>query len=380
MASVTKDSRGRSPYWTACYTDSTGRRLKKSTKLTNKQKAIEVALALEHGEGLARRGAFSEARLRDLLEETLERVVGTPTEHYTIESWLRWWLEKNSKNWASTTAERYAQVCRGFITSLGSRAKLPLEQAADKDVLRFRNSETGRGLSNKSANLSVKIVSMAFHDALRQDKLRFNPCHGFASLEEDGCERDPFALEEVRRLLKAAVGDWKIAVLFGYYTGARLSDIANMTWSAVDWNKRAITFLPRKTGRRKRKAITVPLHPQLEKQLLKNPGVGSAPIFPTLAGRASGGAHGLSEEFKREVMLKAGVRGRIVRHTPKGRANETKGFHSFRHSFTSALANAGIAREMRQALTGHASERMNEIYTHREIETVRQAIVALPSV
>jgi integrase len=149
-----------------------------------------------------------------------------------------------------------------------------------------------------------------------------------------------------------------------------------MEWSAIDWQKRAITFIPKKTGRRKKKLV-VPLHPELEKQLLGHPGVGDAPLFPTLAGRKTGGAHGLSAEFKK-IMGEANIRGRVVRHTENGRANETKSFHSFRHSFTSALANAGIARETRQVLTGHASERMNELYTHREMETVREAIAVLP--
>jgi integrase len=79
-------------------------------------------------------------------------------------------------------------------------------------------------------------------------------------------------------------------------------------------------------------------------------------------------------------MRKAGVRGAIIRHTLKGRGNTTKSFHSLRHSFNSQLASAGVARELRQVLTGHASERMNELYTHREVEPLRAAIAALPKV
>jgi hypothetical protein len=180
MAYVVKDSRGRSPYWTACYADAVGRRLKKSTKLTNKAKALQVALALEHGEGLARRGAFSEVRLRELFEQTLERVVGKPATHYTVTKWFDWWAEKNAKKWSPTTAERYRQATREFIESLGNRGDLSLEHVTDRDILKFRDAESGRGLSNKSANLSVKIVSMAFHDALRHNHIKFNPCHGLA--------------------------------------------------------------------------------------------------------------------------------------------------------------------------------------------------------
>jgi integrase len=378
MAYVTKDSRGRSPYWIACFVDSSGRRLKKSTKLTNKKKALEVALSLEHGEHLARSGAFTEARLRELFEQTLERVIGAPVQHYTAETWFNWWIEKNTKKWSASTAERYQQVARDFIQSLGQRANLPLEHVSDRDVLAYRNAETERGLSNKSVNLAVKIVSMVFADALRQNKIKFNPCLGLGTLDEESAEREPFTPDEVRKLFKAATGDWQRAIVFSYYTGARLTDVANMLASAIDWDKRLISFTPKKTKRGK-KILRIPLHPALEKQLLKNAGVGNAPLFPELAGRRTGGAHGLSATFK-AIMLKAGVRGAVVRHTATGRRNETKGFHSLRHSFVSTLANRGVPREVRQVLAGHASERMAEIYTHRELQVVRSAVESIPAV
>jgi integrase len=377
MAYVVKDSRNRSPYWIACYVDSDGRRLKKSTKLTNKKKALEVAFALDHGERLARNGAFTEARLRELLEQTLARVTGEEIQSYTIKKWLDWWHERKAKA-RPASAERYGQVVRDFLESLGPRADLPLEQIADKDILAFRNSEIERGVSNKTANLAVKVVSMAFHDALRQGKIKFNPCLGLDALDEESAEREPFTSAEINKLLTVATGDWKSAILFGYFTGARLGDTANMIWSAVDLDKHLVTFTPKKTRRRK-KILRIPLHPILEKQLLKKPGVGNAPLFPSLAGRKSGGRKGLSAEFA-QIMQKAGVRGEIIRHTEKGRRNKTKSFHSLRHSFNSALANAGVARELRQVLTGHGSERMNELYTHRELETVRAAVLVIPAI
>jgi integrase len=43
--------------------------------------------------------------------------------------------------------------------------------------------------------------------------------------------------------MKAAEGDWRGAILFGYFTGARLGDIANMRWSAIDLDKGLIRVL-----------------------------------------------------------------------------------------------------------------------------------------
>ena len=54
-----------------------------------------------------------------------------------------------------------------------------------------------------------------------------------------------------------------------------------------------------------------------------------------------------------------------------GGTRSSLSFHSLSHSFNSALANAGVAQEVRQKLTGHASAAMNARYTHHEIETLR---------
>jgi integrase len=86
-------------------------------------------------------------------------------------------------------------------------------------------------------------------------------------------------------------------------------------------------------------------------------------------------------EFK-EIMRKAGVNSGTVYAdaTGKGRKVADRSFHSLRHSFNSALANAGVSQEVRQKLTGHASAEMNAIYTHHELDVLRDAVNALPKV
>jgi hypothetical protein len=51
-----------------------------------------------------------------------------------------------------------------------------------------------------------------------------------------------------------------------------------------------------------------------------------------------------------------------------------------RHSFNSALANAGISQEVRMKLTGHSTASINTQYTHHELAPLRSAIERLPSV
>jgi site-specific recombinase XerD len=79
-------------------------------------------------------------------------------------------------------------------------------------------------------------------------------------------------------------------------------------------------------------------------------------------------------------MMQAGIVGKITQHTPDGRKNSSLSFHSLRHSFNSAMANAGVSVEIRQKLIGHSSAQMNAQYTHHELEPLRAAVALIPSI
>jgi integrase len=373
MASLWK--REKSPYWFCCYRTADGQRLKKSTKQTDRKKAWEVCLSIERAEQFAKNGTLTEQTATKILGEIVERTTGKPFRNMATTEWFEQWVAGKAQTKSAATAERYKQVERDFLDSLGKRARLSLAHLTPKDVRTYRDAELTAGKSNKTANLSVKIVSAAFNSALRQGYITMNPCTALESLPEETAQRSNFTPKQVARLVKAAEGDWQRAILFAYYTGARLRDVANMRWNAVDLTAKLINFTPGKT----KKQVTIPLHSDLERFLLKSPGIGKAFVFPSLAEQSTGGKNGLSGQFTR-VMARAGIEGKITRHTVRGRANRSLSFHSLRHSFNSALANAGVSQEIRQKLTGHASAEMNAIYTHHELGPLRAAIGVIPSI
>src|SRR6266566_6346474 len=204
---------------------------------------------------------------------------------------------------------------RELVTSLDNRASLAQAHIPPKDVLAYRNSIIAANKTARTANLSVKVVSAAFNAAVRQHIIESNPATALESLPVKAEERATFTPAQVSKLVRTAEGDWKRAILLGYYTGARLGDVANMQWSAIDWQNKLIRFTPSKT----QKPVTVPLHPQLERELLKKPGIGKAPMFPSLAGKQSGGRFGLSGRFA-AIMEKASIEGTITQHAIGGRA------------------------------------------------------------
>ncbi len=99
-------------------------------------------------------------------------------------------------------------------------------------------------------------------------------------------------------------------------------------------------------------------------------------LCPTLVKRVAGGRNGLPGAFNR-IVLKAEIDPGVV--DGKGiRKFRQRTFHSLRHSFTSALANAGIAEEVRMKLTGHSSKPVHHGYTHLELSALKNAVGALP--
>jgi integrase len=393
MPSLRKDSRGRSPFWICCYTSAANQRLQKSTKIRIKPlkgehrkdgspktaadkraEAWEVCLAIERAENHAKNGTLTEQAAKKIIGEILERTTGEPLHNYRVRDWLAHWLDMKQQVRAGKTLDRYRQVIRDFVSLLGSRANLALSHITPKDVLTYRNSITKTGKTARTANLSVKVVSAAFNAAVRQHIIESNPATALESLPVKAEEKGTFTPAQVAKLVRAADGDWRGPILLGYYTGARLSDVANMRWDGIDWRNKVIRFTPSKT----KKPVTIPLHPDLERELLKNPGIGRATLFPSLAGKGTGGKHGLSGRFA-AIMEKAGIEGKRTQASG-GRTLSSLSFHSLRHSFNSAMANAGISQEVRQKLTGHTSAETNKVYTHHELEALRAAVAVIPRV
>jgi integrase len=379
MASLHKDPRGKSPFWYCAYRLPNGKRTLRSTKLTDRKAAEEFCRRLEYASHESKAGRLTEDRARELISEIVEHATGEPLRNYTAEDWLREWLQGKKVTKADGTYLKYENAINGFLMSLSNRAKFNVNQIVPRDVLRFRDARVADGLNPSTANDQVKIVRMAFTSARRQGFITHNPAEAVEMLPEDtDSARQPFTVEQAQAILRAAEGDWRGAIMVALYTGARLQDVANMRWESVDLQNKWIAFRVGKTKQR----LKLPMHEALHDFLLElsAPDNGKAFLFPSLAGKGTGGKSGLSMAFAR-IMERAKVRGEVVRERQgeKGRSVNSLSFHSFRHTLTSIMANAGVPVEVRQKFTGHASAEMNQHYTHHEIATLRAAVEKVPA-
>jgi integrase len=376
MPYVVKHAGGQTPYWYAVYRDETGKRRKRSTKLTSKSKALEMANALHRAASEARRGALTEARTRELLSEILQSVNGEGLRSFTVEQWLELFVRQKQKSRAKGTFQRHAQTMRDFTEFLGYRARLNIVAITSKDVADFRDQRQSCGLAPATLNGDVAMLSSAFTAALKQGYISVNPCAAIEAVKDRGEPKSTFTPEQVAALVQAAEGDWRGLIVTAFYTGARLSDCVSLRWKSVDLvaEIKTIKFKQVKTGRE----VVTAIHPELEEYLLSLPAPESdeAFLFPTLVGR-----NNLSRVFA-EIMKRAHIENRVIRKPAgaMGHAVHALSFHSLRHSFVSILANAGVDEHTRMTLTGHTERETQRRYTHSELARLRDAIAVLPRV
>lgn len=359
MAYLTRDTRGRSPFWYGNYcevgADGVRRWVRKSTEKTKRLEAREILDGWQKTADMAAAGVLTDARVRKIVYEIVERTTGKKVNGPTIRQWLDQWLRLEEGAVSSGTLSRYRQVARNLVDDLGPKADAPLEALTTDDLLKFKENRLKAGLSPRGVNLLIKILRRPFKIAVDEGRLDRNPAAAVRTMKTAAARKGVFSPEQITQLIEAAKGDWKGLILLAYFTGGRLGDVARLRWDNVNLSDKTIEFAQKKTGA----IVKIPIHADLEADLLKRKGSKKNPVGPLfleLFDKPGSGKSGLSMAFKR-IMAMAGIKDEISRKRAgkEGRGVSLLSFHSLRHSFNSAMANAGVAPEVRQLLSGHAS-------------------------
>jgi integrase len=150
--------------------------------------------------------------------------------------------------------------------------------------------------------------------------------------------------------------DWRWRAYFPLLllTGLRKSELLNLTWDRVDFDKRTLTIVKRKNKK------------PLEQPLLD----GAVQLLAGLPSREAGGYVFPGKRHGQPVInaYDAWQRIRARAGLPELR------IHSLRHSFASFLLNAGATLFTVSAALGHSSLSSTQRYAHIEHQTVRAAM------
>lgn len=373
-----------SRYLIACYTDATGKQRQRSTKETDRTKALRIAVQYEE----AYRKLNTESQARRVLADIYEEIHGHSLDCSSVADYFKAWVNRKRLETDPSTARRYEQVVSRFSKHLGERASRDLSTISRADVEAFRQGIADT-ISAGSANVHLKILRIVFGDAWRDNVIHDNPAAKVKTVKAvaSGEKRRPFTLPELRQILAHCDNEWKGIVLTGLYTAQRLGDVATLKWAAIDLPNQEIHFATSKTGRRFTVPIAAPLQEHF-RALSRTHHLSEDAVFPnanrivveqdrtgTLSNQFYGimFAAGLVKERSNKAEEGKGDRSR------RRRTNELS-FHCLRHTATSLLKNAGVSEAVAMDIVGHDTQAISQNYTHIDDSSRRNAIRAMPDV
>lgn len=313
-------------------------------------------------------------------------VAATAVEPFGWEQLLKHWQSDRTR--APKTEFESKQYVASFQAFVKNKAPKDVRKADVTDWL--RSEREARHNSASTLEKKGNIVGAIFSAAVKDELLQRNPFAGYdyARLAakigiESTNRRLPFELDELRHIfgqeglpsvLKVSGGGGYHArvwlPLLALFTGARLDELGCLgPADVIDVGCPRICIRQAKNQSSVRE---VPLHPKLLELgwLEYVDGVrkaGHETLWPHMVSKSAKAADSevLGRWFNRWL------------HTVL-KLPATKVFHSFRHTFKDLCRNAGIPRDLHQALTGHAKQTVGDTYgTGFSIETKASEIARI---
>jgi integrase len=378
MASVHR--RKDSKYWHGYFRDSDGKLIDRSTRLTNRKKALKVAEEFEAVAQKRKNSALVKATFAELLKDAF----GEELPISTVSTFGITWLKTKKPETSPATFISYQKTISTFVEFLGEKANRDLTEISRRDLIDFRNDLAGK-VASGTVNKAMKTLRTFFKAAERDKFIQENPAEFVDHVKSSPVaeERRPFTIPEIQAVLSVADPEWQSLIRFGLYSGQRLGDLASLTWANVDLTRGELRLTTQKTGKR----IIVPLGDALRAHIMSLGAADSleTPIHPRAyeTTQRDSKVTALSGEFS-NLLAQAGLK---PKRSHKGggsgadgkRAVSVLSFHSLRHTAVSLLKDAGIPQAAVQELIGHDTEAMSAQYTHVGRESLLKAANALPT-
>ncbi|QDT16377.1 tyrosine-type recombinase/integrase [Alienimonas californiensis] len=278
---------------------------------------------------------------------------------------------------------------RHFGRHLGGRADQPVDRVTSADVREFLQIR----LKSRHANTVElerqtlrQFFSWATEEQLTADdpaagvkrvgakpaQEKFHTCGEIEAIVARGGLSDeehrklweslfllPDEIGELLALAKENADDPRSALLHAIpaYTGMRRGEVIRLEWRNVDLSSGTLTAHSRKQSRRQKETPrTVDIHPDLAKLLAATDDARGRYVVP------DDDATELNRDRANRLFWQP-MRGTKWQLPWSGNTFKV-GFHTYRHSFASNLAMAGIDQRVINELMGHTTEEMAKRYRH----------------
>jgi integrase len=319
----------------------------KSTHANHFNLTSEMQIALARGINIA--SSFRQQRKR-LTTELFKKEFTNPSDEIDVIKYIKRELDLRTPELAPNTVKQHNTV----INKLTNFSKvIRFADLCPELMQKFKNHLSKKN-SASTVNKLLKIVKQYLDDARKkgnefEDPFKLIRIKTFRSNRTSLSEKELQRLEEYYAKNDTSKNHKKLLsyFLFSCYTGLRISDIGQITWSNISDD--LLRYIPQKT-KAKGEVVTVPL--TREKKYLPTFKKGNRPIFETYSDQVS------------NRILKA-IAGKV-----EIKKNVT--YHTSRHTFGTMMAEGGHLVET-QRMMGHGDIKTTMDYQHTSVKSLIEA-------
>ena len=256
------------------------------------------------------------------------------------------------------------------------------KKAKEKKELTAEEKKLKRGITANTFNYHIQGLNLVFKVVCNTEKTPFS---GIQRKNGGQMNRKDFTADQMKSIFEAIdkpeceisnKPEMKLLCFIGAFTGLRLVDAIHLEYSQIDFAGRMITATPRKTMAIQRK-VHIPLHPELKSQLDRAESLAAGGyVMPAMVERYQRNPDGIMKDFS--AVLDTAKLTETIK-AERGRDRRVYGFHSFRHSFASFAANAGVPISTLAAILGDNTRTLEKYYVKISDESKNKAIMSMPA-
>jgi len=294
-----------------------------------------------------------------LAKKLLEQMPGALVA-IALQNFVNEYLAYVERNRAVKTLEGVRLVCK-YLLSYFSPLR-SIETITIKDAECFLDS------LKKSAPKGVynyqRVLKAMWNKAIEWNYLRENPFVKI-KLQKRQNQKPVYVTEDLLQIILPNIEAEVVRdfVVTAFFTGCRRGELVNLTWQGVNLKDNLLTIGNASYQTKSRKQRVVPLHAKVKEILIKR--------FPKIIKREkhyvfckSNGYGFTGDYFSR----------RFKRSCRKAGVDEGIHFHSLRHGAATRMIVNGAPVPSVQRILGHANIQTTMLYTHPDIEDLRNAV------
>jgi integrase len=253
--------------------------------------------------------------------------------------------------------EIYHRALYSFLESTGDK-KITFIGIKDIDAYKQKKLQT---IHPSTLNIYLRTLKAAFNKAVDWEILQRNPFRKVKQCPVPQKAPQFLTLDQFRALIRTVKEPWMSqAIHLAVFTGMRRSEIANLQWKHIDFSRELIIIesdanFQTKTGKRRFLPMNSIVFRLLQSMYQHR--TGDYVIM-------------LNEKPIRTIWISR----RFKQYIQRMEIDHSLHFHILRHTFASWLVQAGVPIYEVQALMGHSTIRVTQIYSHLVPKQLRTSI------